>query len=191
MRPFFLRGPFFCEAFFLSLITQLNSQLNSTQSNSTQNHHFHQKIDTPQAKPSLFTSSPPSSPSSSAFHPTMILLPPPLLDPSLDPRDCPEMVFSRRECPKSCPCHLLHPYEVSTSPMTPMSPKVVVSHRECRKSARKHPGAKTLHPELGCGRFRVTPWAKRRFLSPTMLTAISPKIAPGGRFLRILQNAQK
>ena len=59
------------------------------------------------------------------------------------------MVCLRKECPKSCPCDLLHPYEVSTSPMTPMSPQVVDSHKECRKSARTHPGAKTPLSRIG------------------------------------------
>ena len=151
-------------------------EINSIQLNSKS--PLSSKSNTPHAKPSLFSSSPPSSPSSSAFHPTMILLPPPCSGPSLDPPDCSEMVFSRGECPQSCPCYLLLPCEFSTSSRTPMSLKVVVSHRECRKRARIHPSDKTPHPECGCGCFRVTPWTKHRFLSPPMLAAISLEMHP-------------
>ena len=74
--------------------------------------------------------------------------------------------------------------------MTPAKPKVVVPHRECRKSARARASAKTLHPECCCGRFRVTPRAKRKFLSPCLVAAISVKNGSRGRYLRTLQSSQ-
>ena len=74
--------------------------------------------------------------------------------------------------------------------MTPAKPKVVVPHRECRKSARARASAKTLHPECRCGRFRVTPRAKRNFLIPCLFAAISLKNGPRGRYLRTLQSSQ-